>query len=339
MNILVTGSAGFIGFHLIKLLIKKKHNVVGIDSINNYYDINLKKERTKILKSKKSGKFIFLKNDLMSETFLSRVLKKNNISIIIHLAAQPGVRNSLKNPSNYVKNNILATTNLFEACRKSKKIRHILLASSSSVYAASNKMPYDENDPADFPLQFYAVTKRTTELMAHCYSHLYNIPFTIMRLFTVYGSYGRPDMALFKFTKNLLNNKKLEIYNRGNHIRDFTHIDDTVYGIEKLIQKIPKKNESFGLSKKLLHYSKAKLRIINLGSGNPRQLKNYIKNIEKYTKKKSKKKYLPFQKGDAIKTSAKVDKLKKLIGYKPKVNIEEGIKEFIAWFKKFYKIK
>ncbi len=335
MNILVTGAAGFIGFHLIKLLVKKKYNVLGIDSLNNYYDVNLKKKRLKILKVKENKNFKFIKNNLMTERSLIKIINNNNITIVIHLAAQPGVRYSLKKPAEYVKNNILASTNLFEACRKSKKIRHILLASSSSVYAASAEIPYKETDSADFPLQFYAVTKRSTELMAHSYSHLYNIPFTIMRLFTVYGPFGRPDMALYKFTKNILNNKKIEIYNNGNHTRDFTYITDTISGIEKLIKKIPKKVENFGVNKNFYYYSKAKIRVINLGSGNPRKLKDYITNIEKFTKKKSKKKYLPFQKGDAIKTAAKINKLIKLTGYKPKVKIEEGIKNFVTWFKKF----
>ena len=339
MNILVTGAAGFIGFHTSLKLIENNHKIFGIDSLNNYYSVKIKKDRLKLLNKLGTKKFFFLKNDLMNEKIIFNFLKKNKITIIIHLAAQAGVRQSLKNPMDYVKNNIIATTNLLEASRKSKKIKHFLLASTSSVYASSKKTPFNENDPADFPLQFYAATKRSTELMAHCYSHLYNIPFTLMRFFTVYGPFGRPDMALFKFTKNILLNKKIDVYNKGNHIRDFTYVTDIATSIEKLIKKVPKKNESFKLNKNISFYSKAKLRILNIGNNDPQQLEKYISYIEKHTGKKAKKNYMPFQTGDALKTSANVTKLKKLIGYSPKIKINEGIYNFVNWFKKYHKVK
>ena len=341
MEVLITGVAGFIGFHTARLLLKSGFNVYGIDSLNKYYSVDIKKKRLKILKkiSKSKKNFTFKKCNLQNEKIIFNFIKKNKIKIIIHLAAQAGVRHSLKKPMDYVTNNISATTNLLEASRKYKRIKHFLLASTSSVYASSIKSPFSENDPADFPLQFYAATKRSTELMAHCYSHLYGLPFTILRFFTVYGPFGRPDMALFKFTKNILNNKKIEVYNRGNHIRDFTYVEDISKSIKKLINKVPTKNENFGLNKKISFYSKAKIRIINIGNGKPEKLENYISEIEKNLGRKAKKKYLPFQIGDALETSAKISKLKKVIGFVPKVKINKGIDNFIRWYKEYYKIK
>ena len=288
MNILVTGAAGFIGYHTTDLLLQSGYRVFGIDSLNNYYSVKLKKQRIHELKKKWGKKFKFIKNNFSNEKFILNFLKKEKISIIIHLAAQAGVRHSLEKPMDYVKNNIVATTNLMEASRKYKKIRHFLLASTSSVYASSTKMPFNENDPADFPLQFYAATKRSTELMAHSYSHLYNMPFTILRFFTVYGPFGRPDMALFKFTKNILINKKIDIYNHGKHVRDFTYVSDIALSIKKLIKKIPKTNETFSIDRKISSNSKAKIRVLNIGNGDPRELEQYISKIEKYTKKKPK---------------------------------------------------
>ena len=337
MNILVTGAAGFIGFHTIKELARSKNKIYGLDSLNNYYSVKLKKKRIADLKKNFKKNFTFIKNNLNKENKIFDLLKKNNISIIIHLAAQAGVRHSLKKPMDYVQNNIVATTNLMEAARKYNKIKHFLLASTSSVYASSVKMPFNENDPADFPLQFYAATKRSTELMAHSYSHLYGIPFTILRFFTVYGPYGRPDMALYKFTKNIINNKKIEVYNNGNHVRDFTYVTDISISIKKLLNKIPKNNEKFNIDHKISFNSKAKIRFLNIGNGDPKELQDYISKIEKYTKKKAKINYLPFQIGDALKTYANIKKLKKLIKFKPKVNIDEGIKKFVEWYENFIK--
>ncbi len=340
MNILITGVAGFIGFHTALKLLNKKNNVYGIDSLNNYYDVKIKKLRLNLLKKKfsKTKKFGFYKNNLKNEKFLVNIIKKKKIKIVIHLAAQAGVRHSLKKPIDYVTNNIVATTNLLEACRKSKNIKHFLLASTSSVYASSIKTPFNEKDPADFPLQFYAATKRATELMAHSYSHLYGIPFTILRFFTVYGPFGRPDMALYKFTQNILKNKEIEVFNNGNHTRDFTYVDDIAISIQKLIKKIPKTNDTFGLSKKISHYSNAKINIINIGNGKQETLEKYISLIEKTLNKKAKKNYLPFQIGDALNTSSNIKRLKKTIKFSPKVNIDKGIKNFIRWFKSYYKI-
>ncbi len=339
MNIMVTGAAGFIGYHTSEVLIRSGHKVLGIDSLNKYYSVKLKKQRIAKLKKDWSKKFQFFKSDLSDEKVILRLLKKNRITIIIHLAAQAGVRHSLKKPMDYVKNNIVATTNLMEAARKFNKINHFLLASTSSVYASSVKMPFNEKDPADFPLQFYAATKRSTELMAHSYSHLYGIPFTILRFFTVYGPFGRPDMALFKFTKNILENKKIDIYNYGKHVRDFTYVSDIAISIKKLLLKIPKKNDGFNIDKKLSLNSKAKINILNIGNGDPRELEHYISTIEKYTNKKAKRNYIPFQMGDALKTSANTNKLKRLIKFSPKIKIDEGIKKFVEWYVSFSKSK
>jgi UDP-glucuronate 4-epimerase len=337
MNILITGAAGFIGFHTSELLAKSGFKIFGLDSLNNYYSVRLKKNRILNLKRRWPNNFKFIKNNLNNEKIIFGLLKKNKIKIIIHLAAQAGVRHSLKKPLDYVKNNIVATTNLMEASRKYNKLRHFLLASTSSVYASSIKMPFDENDPADFPLQFYAATKRSTELMAHSYSHLYGIPFTILRFFTVYGPYGRPDMALYKFTKNILKNKRIEVYNHGNHVRDFTYVSDVAISIKKLLNKIPKKNEKFNIDKKISFNSKAKIRVLNIGNGDPKELKEYISEIEKYAKKTAKINYLPFQIGDALKTYANIKKLKNLIKFKPKVKIKKGIKKFVEWYVNFSK--
>ena len=339
MNILVTGAAGFIGFHTSNVLLKSGFNVFGLDSLNNYYSVKLKKKRILKLKKDWPKNFKFIKNNLNNEKLILDLLKKKKITIIIHLAAQAGVRYSLKQPLDYVKNNLAATTNLMEASRKHRKIRHFLLASTSSVYASSIKMPFNEKDPADFPLQFYAATKRSTELMAHSYSHLYGIPFTILRFFTVYGPYGRPDMALYKFTKNILNNKKIDVYNHGKHVRDFTYVSDIALSIKKLLNKIPKNNEKFSLDKKISFNSNAKIRVLNIGNGDPKELEEYISKIEKYTKKKAKINYLPFQIGDALKTYANVNKLKKLIKFSPRVKIDEGIKKFVSWYINFSKSK
>jgi UDP-glucuronate 4-epimerase len=339
MNILITGAAGFIGFHTSIELLGKGHKIFGIDSLNRYYSVKIKQERLKLLRKIGKKNFYFFKNNLTQEKYLLNLIKKHKISIIIHLAAQAGVRHSLEHPMDYIKNNIIPTTNLLEATRKSKKIKHFLLASTSSVYASSIKTPFDENDPADFPLQFYAATKRSTELMAHSFSHLYSIPFTVLRFFSVYGTYGRPDMALFKFTKNILENKKIEVFNNGNHTRDFTYVSDIAKSIEKLILKIPNKNEKFNLDKKLSYYSNAKIRYMNIGSGRTEPLKKYIKVLEKTLGKKAKKKYLPFQVGDALKTSSNIKKLKKIINFTPRVKIESGIKNFVEWYKSYYKIK
>ena len=321
MTILITGSAGFIGYHVTKKILNKNIKVIGIDNINNYYDINLKKNRIKDLK--KNKKFFFYKVDLSNYKKLDNIVKNKKIKIIIHLAAQAGVRYSIKNPRIYFKSNLEGFFNILEISRHNN-IKHLIYASTSSVYGDSKKFPLSEINRTDQPLSFYAATKKSNEVMAHSYSYIYKLPCTGVRFFTVYGPFGRPDMALFKFTKNILNNHPIELYNKGNHFRDFTYVDDIVDGIYSLIKK---------QSKKSIPYE-----IFNIGNGTPKKLLDYLKYIEKNLKKISKTKRLPLQVGDIVKTHSNINKLKKYTGYKPKTNIKIGIEKFIEWYKDYYKI-
>ena len=321
MKILVTGSAGFIGFHLSKKLLKN-NEVFGIDNLNNYYDINLKKDRIKILK--KNNNFKFYKLNLLNKKKINFVIKKFNIKYIIHLAAQAGVRYSIKSPKSYFKNNLEGFFNILEIS-KENKIKHLIFASTSSVYGENKKFPLNESFNTDNPLSFYAATKKSNEVMAHSYSHVYSLPCTGLRFFTVYGPFGRPDMSLFRFTKGIVNNKKIKIYNYGQHSRDFTYIDDVVDGITSVIKK-PSKN-------------KIPFNIFNIGNGNPKRLLDYLKQIEDKLNKKAKIDSLPLQIGDIKKTHSNISSLKKYTKYKPKTNIKLGIGKFIDWYKYYYKIK
>ena len=320
MKILVTGCAGFIGFHLSYYLLNKNIYVIGIDNINDYYDINLKKNRLKLLKEYKN--FSFNKFDLINKKKLDLIVKKNRIKIIIHLAAQAGVRYSIQNPETYFKNNTEVFFNILEASRL-YKINHLLFASTSSVYGENFNIPSAENFNTDKPLSIYAATKKSNEVMAYSYSNIFNLPCTGLRFFTVYGPYGRPDMALFKFTKNILENKKIELFNNGNHARDFTYIDDVINGIFSIINK-PKKH-------------KIPYNIFNIGNKNSKKLKEYIKCIEINLGLKAKIKKLPLQKGDIKKTHSDIAKLNLYAGYNPRISIEVGIKKFIDWYKEYYK--
>jgi len=320
MNILITGSAGFIGYHLSKKILRKNIQVIGIDNINKYYDINLKKNRIKDLK--KNKKFKFYKIDLCEFNKLNNLIKKNKIDYIINLAAQAGVRYSIENPRTYFKNNLEGFFNILEVSRLNK-IKHLIFASTSSVYGDTKKFPLNEKDNTDYPLSFYAASKKSNEVMAHSYSYIYKLPCTGVRFFTVYGPYGRPDMALFKFTKNILSNNAIELFNNGIHVRDFTYIDDIVDGIYSLIKKNSKKSKLY--------------EIFNIGNGSPKKLMDYIKEIEKNLKISANIKKLPLQKGDIIKTHSDLSKLKKYTNYNPKTNIEAGIAKFIEWYKDYYK--
>ena len=320
MTILITGSAGFIGYHVSKKILNKNIKVIGIDNINNYYDVNLKKNRIKDLK--KNKKFFFYKVDLSNYKKLDSIVKNKKIKIIIHLAAQAGVRYSIKNPRIYFKSNLEGFFNILEISRHNN-IKHLIYASTSSVYGDSKKFPLSEIYRTDQPLSFYAATKKSNEVMAHSYSYIYKLPCTGVRFFTVYGPFGRPDMALFKFTKNILNNHPIELYNKGNHFRDFTYVDDIVDGIYSLIKK---------QSKKSIPYE-----IFNIGNGTPKKLLDYLKHIENNLNKVSKTKKLPLQVGDIIKTHSNINKLKKYSGYKPKTNIKIGISRFIEWYKDYYR--
>ena len=323
MVILVTGCAGFIGFHLSKKLIEKDLFVVGVDDLNTYYDVKLKKDRLKILnKISKKNKFIFYKTDISKNDDIKKVFKKHNIDYVVNLAAQAGVRYSIQNPEAYVKSNLVGFANILENC-KNNKVKHLLYASTSSVYGSNTKFPYKEKHRTDHPIQFYAATKRSNELMAHSYSHLFKLPTTGLRFFTVYGPWGRPDMALYKFTKNIIQNKYIDLYNKGNHSRSFTYIDDIVFAIISLLKKIPKIKKNS---------KKAPFRIINIGNDKSETLMNYVKVIEKKLNKKAKKKLLPLQKGDIKSTVADITLLKNTTKFKPKTSISDGISKFIDWY-------
>ena len=334
MRIIVTGSSGFIGFHLALLLLKKGFKVMGIDCMNNYYDVKLKKARLNILK--KFRNFSFSKIHLEDEKKVKPIFKKFKPKIVIHLAAQAGVRYSIEKPRVYLKSNIDGFFNVIEASYKSN-VKHLIMASSSSVYGANRNIPFKEIDKTETQLSIYAATKKANESMAHSYSNIWKIPITMLRFFTVYGPWGRPDMALFKFTKRIINNTPIDIYNNGNMYRDFTYIDDIVKGIYLLIKKIPNKKQ-LGKYKNDSLSNVAPFRVLNIGNSNKVLLLNFLKEIENRLKKKSMRNYLPLQKGDVKKTLSNINLLKTLTKYNPKTNYKKGIGEFIKWYKEYYKI-
>jgi len=334
-KILITGAAGFIGFHLSNRLLTKKYKILGVDNLNSYYSVKLKKDRLKILKKFKN--FTFAKINLEDKKKLLKIYKNFKPEIVINLAAQAGVRYSLENPEAYAKTNLIGFFNILDACRI-QKVSHLIYASTSSVYGANKKLPFNETDIADHPIQFYAATKRANELMAHSYSELYKIQTTGLRFFTVYGPWSRPDMSLLKFAKNISNNKKIDLFNYGNHTRDFTYVDDIVDGIFKIISKkkrISKNRKSLKLDPSSSNSSP--FEVYNIGSERPIRLIKYIRLIEKYLGKKAKMNKLPLQKGDILETFSSTKKLKKDYHYSPSTKIEDGIKEFVNWFKSYYK--
>ena len=333
MKILITGSSGFIGFHLAKLLLENKHEVHGYDSMNNYYDITLKKARLDILK--KYNNFIFTKATLEDEKALKKTFKKFKPKIVIHLAAQAGVRYSVEKPRVYLNSNIIGTFNIIEASHMFN-VKHLIMASSSSVYGSNKNVPFRETDKTETQLSIYAATKKANENMAHAYSSLWKIPITMLRFFTVYGPWGRPDMALFKFTKGILNNKKIDIYNNGIMYRDFTFIDDIVKGIQLLLNKIPN-NKKINKYKKDSLSNVAPFRVLNIGNTKKIFLLDFIKHIERELGKKAIRNYMPIQKGDVKQTLSNTDLLKKITGYNPKTNYKMGIKKFLDWYKDYYK--
>ena len=334
-TVLVTGCAGFIGMHISLKLIKNNFNVVGIDNLNNYYDVNIKKNRIKVLSKYKN--FKFFKKDLKKKDALDFVFKKKNFRKIIHLAAQAGVRYSIKNPKDYLENNVDAFLNILEFSKK-KKIKHLIYASSSSVYGNNKKLPFSETDGVDHPISIYAVTKKTNELMAHTYSKLFGLATTGIRFFTVYGPFGRPDMALFKFTKSIIDGKKMEVYNNGNMYRDFTYIDDAVDALFKIFLKKPKKDKSFDFKKNLPHISNCNFRIFNIGNNKSIRLNNFVKLIENSLKKRALIKYSPIQLGDVKSTTASNKILNNWIKQKKPTSHKVGIQKFIKWYVNYFKI-
>ena len=332
MNIFITGSSGFIGFHLVKKLLDKGHKIHGFDSMNNYYDIKLKKSRLKILKIYKN--FSFTKGLLENQKILSKSILTFKPKIIIHLAAQAGVRYSIERPRVYLDSNVIGTYNVIELAKK-VAVKHLLIASSSSVYGANKKLPFREIDKTETQLSIYAATKKSTECIAHSFSTIWKVPTTLLRLFTVYGPWGRPDMALFKFTKGILNKKKIDIYNNGKMYRDFTYIDDIVNAIYLLINKAPSLRQLGKIRNDSLS-TVAPFRILNIGNTDKIFLQSFINELEKQIGIKAIKNYMPMQKGDVKMTLSDTTLLKKITGYNSKTNYKIGIKKFLKWYLKYY---
>ena len=331
-KLFITGSSGFIGFHVAKRYLDKGFKVYGFDSMNSYYDVKLKRSRLNILKKYKN--FSFTKGNLENQKKLNSSINKFKPSIIIHLAAQAGVRYSIENPKIYLNSNIIGTFNVIE-CAKKLKIRHLIIGSSSSVYGANKKFPFQEIDKTDRQISFYAATKKSTENIAHSYSSLWKIPITVLRFFTVYGPWGRPDMAYFKFTKNILRGKKIDVYNKGKMYRDYTYIDDIVDGIVKLTNKIPKLNSSKKYKNDSISHV-APIRTLNIGNTKKVLLSDFISAIEKNLNKKAVKRFLPMQKGDVYSTLSDSSLLRRITGYNPKTKYKDGIKKFLNWYLDYY---
>ena len=331
-KLFITGSSGFIGFHVAKRYLDKGFKVYGFDSMNSYYDVKLKRSRLNILKKYKN--FSFTKGNLENQKKLNSSINKFKPSIIIHLAAQAGVRYSIENPKIYLNSNIIGTFNVIE-CAKKLKIKHLIIGSSSSVYGANKKFPFQEIDKTDRQISFYAATKKSTENIAHSYSSLWKIPITVLRFFTVYGPWGRPDMAYFKFTKNILSGKKIDVYNKGKMYRDYTYIDDIVDGIVKLTNKIPKLNSSKKYKNDSISHV-APIRTLNIGNTKKILLSDFISAIESSLDKKAVKRFLPMQKGDVYSTLSDTSLLRRITGYNPKTKFKDGIKNFLNWYLDYY---
>ena len=331
-KILITGSSGFIGFSLAKLLLKIGYDVIGVDNLNNYYSVKLKQDRLSILKKFKN--FQFYKIDIRNKKKILSCFKKNNIETVYHLAAQAGVRHSLKHPEDYVTNNLIGFFNVIESSRL-HNIKHFIFASSSSVYGLNEKLPFAESDPVNHPSQFYAATKRSNEIMAHSYSCIYGLNCTGIRFFTVYGPWGRPDMALFKFVKNTLEKKPIDVFNHGDHVRDFSYIDDVIECLKRIKNKYPKKVKYFHSHNP--SESSSPFQVLNIGNQKKVKLMNYIKEIEKKLKQKAIYNFLDLQKGDIKESYSKIENTKKLINYKFKTDYKKGVSNFIDWYLKYYK--
>jgi len=339
MKILVTGNAGFIGFHVAKKLLARGDHVVGFDNVNNYYDTGLKESRLDYLNeiSRNKASYHFIRGNLADQELVNQCFQEHHFDRVIHLAAQAGVRYSLENPHSYVQSNIVAFTNLLEACRNAK-VPHLTYASTSSAYGANTTMPFSEHHNTEHPLQFYAATKKANEMMAHSYSHLFRLPTTGLRFFTVYGPWGRPDMALFKFTKNILEGKPIRVFNHGNHSRDFTYIDDIVEGVIRASDNIARPNPDWNSKKPDPATSNAPYRIFNIGNNSPVKLSSFIEAIEQATGKKAIKELLPLQPGDVPHTYADSSELTKAVGYKPNTPVKLGVAKFVEWYRDYYQV-
>lgn len=323
-KILVTGAAGFIGFHLSKLLLQKGVTVIGFDDINDYYDVNLKYARLAILE--KFENFTFVKGDLADKTVVDNLFSENKFDIVVNLAAQAGVRYSIENPQVYIESNVIGFFNILEACRNNP-VEHLLYASSSSVYGNQQKTPFSTDDDVSKPISLYAATKKSNELMAYTYSHLYGIPSTGLRFFTVYGPYGRPDMAYFSFTQKIIKGETIKIFNDGDMYRDFTYVDDIVKGIENMLCNPPEADENGD-----------RATVYNIGNNSPEKLMYFIETLEKALGKTAQKEFLPMQPGDVYQTYADVTPLIEKYGFKPSTSIEDGLAKFVEWYKEYYNV-
>ena len=335
MKYLITGAAGFIGFHVAQRLTAAGHQVVGIDNLNDYYDVNLKHARLALLANEPL--FSFIKLDLSDRQGIADLFAKEQFNRVIHLAAQAGVRYSIDNPMAYADSNLVGHLTILEGCRN-HQVEHLVYASSSSVYGLNSKVPFATSDSVDHPISLYAATKKANELMAHTYSHLYNIPTTGLRFFTVYGPWGRPDMALFKFTKAIVNGDSIDVYNHGDMRRDFTYIDDIVEGIIRIQDIIPTRNNNWQVESGSAAESSAPYKVFNIGNGSPIKLTEFIESLENALGIKAKQNLMPMQPGDVYQTYADVDDLFKVTGYKPSMNVAQGVNNFVQWYKEFYKI-
>lgn len=331
---MVTGAAGFIGFHLCKRLLEEGDEVVGMDNLNDYYDVTLKKARLSQLESKKN--FRFIKLSLEEKEGVLSLFKSKEFDVVVNLAAQAGVRYSLINPYAYLDSNIYGFLNILEGCRHAK-VKHLVFASSSSVYGLNTRMPFSVHQNVDHPISLYGATKKANELMAHSYSYLFGIPTTGLRFFTVYGPWGRPDMALFLFTSAMLENRPIDIYNFGDMERDFTYIDDIIEGVIRVMKRIPDPNPQWSTENPDPATSAAPFKLYNIGNNNPVKLLNLIQVLEACMEKKAKKNFLPIQAGDVPATFADVENLIKDVGFKPATPIEEGVKKFVSWYQGYYR--
>ncbi|MDY8166249.1 NAD-dependent epimerase [Bacillus thuringiensis] len=333
MKILVTGAIGFIGFHLTKRLLAQGINVIGVDSLNDYYDIFLKKDRLKILRE--NNNFEFHKMDISNKEKLNKIFTDREVNIVINLAAQAGVRYSIDNPDSYINSNLVGFVNILEACRL-YNIEHLIYASSSSVYGANTNIPFSTKDSVNHPVSLYAATKKSNELLAHTYSHLFNIPTTGLRFFTVYGPWGRPDMAYYSFTRNIIEENTIKVFNNGDMKRDFTYIDDIVEAMIRLLDNVPIYNGGWDTANPDPSSSYAPYKIYNIGNNNPIKLMDFINVLEKLIGKKARIEFLPLQQGDVKETYADISDLQTDVGFSPSTTIAEGLTQFVNWYNEYY---
>ncbi|MEF2072038.1 NAD-dependent epimerase [Consotaella aegiceratis] len=339
MKILVTGNAGFIGFHVARRLLERGDTVVGFDVVNDYYDPALKEARLTVLEAaarKTNGGYAFVRANLADGAAVTAAFETHRPDRVINLAAQAGVRYSLENPQAYVESNVVGFTNILEACRHFE-VEHLTYASTSSVYGANTAMPFSEHSGVDHPLQFYAATKRANELMAHAYSHLFRLPTTGLRFFTVYGPWGRPDMALFLFTRSILKGKPIRLFNGGDHVRDFTYVDDIAEGVIRANDDVARPNPDWDSNVPDPATSNAPFRIFNIGNSQPVRLLDYVEALEEALGRKAERELLPLQPGDVPATFADVSELEKTVGYRPATPVREGVRRFVEWYSEYYR--